>query len=383
MKNIKNDIIDQQIHDFLNPEYVYIPMPSGYELSAKDTQKVYKEDIVLSKGNSNLYSPISGTIVGKTDSLLLNNKEITSLVIKNDYKESVHNYKGAVRYISDYTKKEIKDLIKEFHAIDVDLFTGAPRLIINGIDKDPYEKTRSFLIDTYTDKLLETIDALIDVLDIKETIFTINNNDTNNVINLSSHIGTYPNIKLRLLPDLYPIGFKSILLKNLLSKKQISEGVIVLTVEDLYNIYTVLKRRKPILETLVTISGNAIDKNMVVRTKVGVSMLDLITHTCDIKDDNFYVIVNGLISGTTLEDLNSVITKDIRSIFLNTVDTQKEVECINCGLCNLKCPVHLNPKYIKEHSKANKSACIHCGLCTYICPSRINFKPYLGGTNEE
>ena len=32
MKNIKNDLIDQDIHDFLNPEDVYIPMLSGYKL---------------------------------------------------------------------------------------------------------------------------------------------------------------------------------------------------------------------------------------------------------------------------------------------------------------------------------------------------------------
>jgi len=383
MKNIKNDLINEEIHDYLNPEYVYIPIQSGYELVAKENGKVLKEEVILTKGNSNIYSPISGTIVGQTDSVLLNNKKVKSLVIKNDYKESVKKNTGAVRYISDYSKKELISLIKEYQASSVDLSTDAKRLIINGIDKDPFEKTRSYIIDSYSDKILETIDALIDVLDIKETIFAINCNDTDNVINLSSHIGTYPNIKLKLMPDMYPIGFKSILLKNILSKKQISEGVLVIQVEDLLNIYTVLKRKKPILEKLVTISGNAIDKSMVVRTKIGVSMVDLIKHVCNIKNDDYFVVINGLISGVTLEDLNNLITPNVRSIFLNTLDKQKEVECINCGLCTLQCPLHLNPKYIKEHSKANKSACIHCGLCTYICPSRINFKPYLGGSNEE
>ena len=43
----------------------------------------------------------------------------------------------------------------------------------------------------------------------------------------------------------------------------------------------------------------------------------------------------------------------------------------------MKCPVGLNPKYIKEHKKADKSKCINCGLCSYICPSKINFKECL------
>ncbi|MCR4581137.1 MAG: hypothetical protein K5666_01315, partial [Bacilli bacterium] len=142
MKNIKNDLINEEIHDYLNPEYVYIPIQSGYELVSKENGKVLKEEVILTKGNSNIYSPISGTIVGQTDSVLLNNKKVTSLVIKNDYKESVKKNTGAVRYISDYSKKELISLIKEYQASSVDLSTDAKRLIINGIDKDPFEKTR-------------------------------------------------------------------------------------------------------------------------------------------------------------------------------------------------------------------------------------------------
>ncbi len=383
MKNIKNNIKDATIHDFLNPEFIYIPILDGYKISVKEKDHVLKEDVLMSKDGINIYSPISGTIVGKSDSLLLNNKKKDFLVIENDYKEEIKKPHGVIRYISDYDKDEMIKLINDYQASKVKLDTKAKRLIINGIDKDPYEKTRSFLINSSSDKILETVDALINVLDIKETIFAINNNDTNNVLNLSSHIGTYPNIRLKLMPDIYPIGYKTILLRNLLSKRQIDEGVIVLNVEDVYNIYTVLKRKKPILEKLVTISGKSIDNSMVVNVKIGTSMADLIKNACKVNNDKYYVIINGLISGMTLENLNTIITTDVRSIFLNPIDDQEEVPCINCGLCNLKCPMHLNPKYIKEHKNADTSKCIECGLCTYICPSKINFKPYVGGNHEE
>lgn len=383
MKNIKNNIKDATIHDFLNPEFIYIPILDGYKVSVKEKDHVLKEDVLMSKDGINIYSPVSGTIVGKSDSLLLNNKKKDFLVIENDYKEEIKKPHGVIRYISDYDKDEMIKLINDYQASKVKLDTKAKRLIINGIDKDPYEKTRSFLINSSSDKILETVDALINVLDIKETIFAINNNDTNNVLNLSSHIGTYPNIRLKLMPDIYPIGYKTILLRNLLSKRQIDEGVIVLNVEDVYNIYTVLKRKKPILEKLVTISGKSIDNSMVVNVKIGTSMADLIKNACKVNNDKYYVIINGLISGMTLENLNTIITTDVRSIFLNPIDDQEEVPCINCGLCNLKCPMHLNPKYIKEHKNADTSKCIECGLCTYICPSKINFKPYVGGNHEE
>ena len=122
---------------------------------------------------------------------------------------------------------------------------------------------------------------------------------------------------------------------------------------------------------------------MVVNVKIGTSLTDLIKNTCEVIDNKYYVVKNGLIAGTTLTTLNNVITSDTRSIFLSTVDTTEEKKCINCGLCNRKCPVGLNPKYIKDHPKADRSRCINCGLCTYICPSKINFKAHLGGNDEK
>ena len=260
---------------------------------------------------------------------------------------------------------------------DLKIFNDEKTILINGVDKEETEKNYSFIINNKSDKLLETADALSNILGINNVIFAINNKDSNNVINLTSNIGTYPNIKLKLVPDVYPIGFKNILMKNVLSKKEIENGVIYLTVEDLINIYNVLKRRKPIIEKYVTIGGNCIKESIVVNTKIGTKIADLIKNTCEIINEDYYVIVNGLISGITLESLNSIVTLNTRSIFLNTLDKTSEKECINCGLCTMKCPVGLNPKYIKEHRKADKSKCIHCGLCSYICPSKINFKECL------
>jgi electron transport complex protein RnfC len=378
-----NVIFDKDIHEFLNPDHVYIPIEPGFELNVKTGAFVYMEQVLLSKDNVKIYSPVSGKILGKTTSMKLNNKDLECIVIENDFKESLKKKTPATKYINEYSKDQINDLIVKFNAIDRKLIYGAKTLVINGIDKDPFEHTSSYIINTYSDKILETIDALASILGCEETILAINNADNLNVINLINNIGTYPNIKLKLVPDIYPIGFESILLKNTVSKKQEKSGVNYLTVEDIYNIYNVLKRKKPITEKLITIAGNAVENPKVVKVKIGTSMADIIKNSVTVTDDNYYVIINGLLAGKTLTTLNNIITPDIRSIFLNTADKQKETKCIQCGLCNLKCPAGLNPKYLKEHKKADKSKCIHCGLCTYLCPANINFKKYLGGNENE
>ena len=307
---------------------------------------------------------------------ILNDNEKYEYTITIDDIIGDYHFPELLYYINKYSKQELLQLLKKYMP-DLKIFNDEKTILINGVDKEETEKNYSFIINNKSDKLLETADALSNILGINNVIFAINNKDSNNVINLTSNIGTYPNIKLKLVPDVYPIGFKNILMKNVLSKKEIENGVIYLTVEDLINIYNVLKRRKPIIEKYVTIGGNCIKESIVVNTKIGTKIADLIKNTCEIINEDYYVIVNGLISGITLESLNSIITLNTRSIFLNTLDKTSEKECINCGLCTMKCPVGLNPKYIKEHRKADKSKCINCGLCSYICPSKINFKECL------
>lgn len=383
IKENKKVHIDNNVINYLNPDYLYIPIPKDYELSVKTNSQINKEDVLLKKGDNFIYSPISGRVLGKTDSMKVNNENIDCIVIENDFKEHVKKRKFANKYINEYTKEKMIEQIKKLNGCKKNLNKEIKHIVINGIDRDPNEKTYSLIINKYSSKLLETIDALSTIFHAQNTIFAINNNDSENVINLSNNIGTYPNIKLKLLPDIYPIGFKNVLIKNLFKSKEIDEGVLYLNVEDIYNIYNVLKRNKPITEKIITISGNCIEKSFVINVKIGTSIADIIKKCCKITNEKYFCVLNGLISGLTLDSLNGVVTFDTRSIFLNTISNEKENKCINCGLCNAKCPVGLNPKYIKEHKNADRSKCINCGLCTYICPSKINFKRYLGGCNNE
>lgn len=377
-----NSLIQEEVENFLNPDYIYIPFYDTDNILVRIGEKVLKEQPIIERKNEIVYSSISGKLIGSTESMYFENKEVKCLVIENDFKEKVINKKGAVKYISEYSKNEVFSLIKKYSICSKEINNGAKTMVINGIDRDPYERTFSYLINNHCQKILEAIDALSNILNISTTILAINNHDNNNVVNLTNHIGTYPNIKLKLLSDSYPSGYKELVINNTLTKKQINEGYIYMTVEDIYNIYNVLKRRKPITEKLLTLSGNSIEKSKVLNVKIGTIISDVIENCCDIVNDKYFVIVNGLIAGSTLIHLNEPITSNTKSIFLNTKSKDIERKCINCGLCNAKCPVGLNPKYLKEHKNADRSKCIGCGLCTYICPSKINFKPYLGGKDE-
>lgn len=363
---------------YLNPDYIYIPI---YIDKLPKHKYVYKNDVVYNNQEIEYYTSISGEIVGICENLKINNQDIKCLKIENDFQEKNKNNISAVKYINKYSKEEVISLIKKY--MPNFLFNkNAKTILVNGIDKEDSEKTYSFIINHNSDKLLEAVDALAGILSIENVLIAVNNKDTRNIVNLTSNIGTYPNIKLKMVPDVYPIGFRNVLMKNILSKNEIENGILYLTVEDLLNIYNILKKNKPITEKYVTIGGNCVKKPLVIYTKIGVKIGDLIKNKIEIINDDYYVIINGLISGITLESLNSLVTIDTRSIFLNTLANDTEKECINCGLCTSKCPVGLNPKYIKEHKKADRKKCIKCGLCSYICPSKINFKECLNESKK-
>lgn len=362
---------NKQIKEYLSPDYIYLPYHENDNLNVKGKEIIYKDSIVLANKDKFTYSPVSGTVIGLCDNIVNGKKEKT-IVIENDFKESSKRNKGVKKDISNISKTELLKSIKGLRAYEKPL--NGNTLIINGIDKEPYEETYSYLIHEYTENLLECIDALISILDIHKCFFAIKNNDSNNVETLLNQIGTYPNINLKLMPDIYPISEEYVLTKELVMDSKMANGVVFLTVEDVYNIYNVLKKNKPITEKLVTITGNLLNKSKVVKVKIGTRLADIINDEFKVLSEDYHIVINGLLSGYEINSLNAIITPDIRSVYITKLDNVPASKCINCGLCHLNCPVKADPRI-----GFNMDKCLKCGLCNYICPSKIKL---VGGKNE-
>ena len=381
IKEANNINFDKTINHFLNPDYIYIPIIKGMKLNKSNEVKVYRDELLLKGSEFNIYSPISGEIKSIDNNKYIHNERIKTIVIENDFKETVKKRIPAVKYINELKGEDVLKLIDKYDVLDIPINPIAKTLVISGIEVDPFERNNTYIINNYSSMILETIDALINIFKIEKTYFCITKNNKEIVYNLTSNLGTYPNIKLKVLDNGYPLGREEVLVNRVLAKKELKWKYNYLSVRDVYNIYKVLKKDRPIGETLITVGGSFVETPKVVEVKVGTTVEDVIKNVVDVKSDKYLVVENGPLSGLTLEDLNNIITLDTRSIFLCKKDNTREKKCINCGLCSFKCPVGLNPKLIKE-GKGDKSKCIHCGVCTYVCPSKINFKKYLGDINE-
>ena len=346
---------------FLNPDYVYIPVKN---IIVKENDLVYKRQMV----SENIYSPVSGKVLGIKKCNVLNKKQNT-LVIENDFREMN----------KEKDKKKIKLNIPNL----LKLIEENPRLfnkfkssktfdtiIVSNINDNPYVYNKIFLLKENIDDILELIESLSIIYKSDNNLLIIKNNEAFIIDECLKVIGTYPKIKLTLVNDEY-------LLENeryLAEKLSLKNNCLYLTVEDILEINDLLKTNIS-TTMIITVSGNAIKENKVFRLKENTLLSVLVSKYIEIKENDYEVIINGLMTGFKLNVVDDfVITKDIKSINIMKKTNVISNKCINCGKCIEICPENVNPLTLK-----NKKKCLDCGLCSYICPARICFRNRLKG----
>lgn len=380
---IKKDpkiVIDKNIKEFLNPRFIFLPIKDDFKLKVGDNDYVYKNDIVaMDKHGHIMYSSISGRVLGVKRMPYYGGKEYPSLVIENDFKENIRARKSAKKYITDYTRKEFLDIIRdtslyvkgEYLSEKLDV-SNVP-IIINAIDPEPYFYNRFYLFKENIEEILETVDLIGSIVHSPRIVLAIKNSQSELINKLMDILGTYPNIELKLVNDAYPNGLDTIL-KRMLSMKD----ALVIPLEEIWTIYESIKRTIPVTEKLISIVGNGVAPSSVVKVKVGSLLSEAFVSHFNFTAGEVEVYLNGMMQGDIITSLKIIIDTDIDGILIMRKSKETPERCIKCGLCSKHCPMGLNPKYVFDHAGRVKpeyyDACIGCGLCNYVCPSNIDLK---------
>lgn len=363
-------LLKDTVTEYLNPNYIYLPVNDD-KLLINPKDYIYKGKEIL----KNKYSPISGRIVG-----LKNLTDDKFLVVENDFKEKLENKVSLRKNVNKMSKDQLLELVKNF---DLKLYEklncNFSKIIINCIEEQLYVGNYMFLVKEYSNELLEILNDISNILELKEITIIVKDTDYNIIDYLNNIVGIYPNINIKFLPNKYLISEKSILCKYL----NINEHFIYLNIMELYNLYNFLKRKRIVEDKFLTITGNAIENPQVFKCKMYTKLDDIITNFIEFKSENYVIIVNNLLSNHFCDAKELIVTEDIDSIFIMKKREYKEKKCILCGKCNDICPVKIKVSNLINGKNCDYEDCIKCGLCNYICPSYININKYLeGGKNE-
>ncbi|EPY1010244.1 electron transport complex subunit RsxC [Vibrio vulnificus] len=268
-------------------------------------------------------------------------------------------------------------------------------LIVNAAECEPYITADDKLLQEHAEEVLQGIEIVEHILQPKLTIIGIEDNKPE-AIKALEFAAQNKDIVIRVIPTKYPSGGEKQLIKVLTNKEvpaggiPADIGILVQNVGSLYAIKRAVIDGEPMVNRVVTLTGNTFETPRNVWVPLGTpvhALLEQFGYQADKKLPR--LIMGGPMMGFSLPHANVPITKTSNCIL---APTRKEIspagyemECIRCGACAEACPASLLPQQLQWHAKAeefdkceelNLKDCIECGACAFVCPSEIPLVSY-------
>ena len=391
----------------ITPKQVVIPMQQ--HIGAPCTPLVQVGDHVL-RGQKigdgeglcvPVHASVSGTVVAIEPRPHTSGRMVNAVVIDNDFRDTAIETKGNDASLEELNEDEILHAIREAGIVGMGgaAFPGNVKalsamgnvdtLIANACECEPYITADDSLLRTDPEHVLEGMLILRQVLKPNRVVLAVEDNKAEAIEKVNGILKDYPGIELAVLATRYPQGAEKQLIQSLTKREvppgklPVSVGCAVFNVSTFAAIYRAVRLGLPLIQRIVTVSGEAIaqPQNFVVR--MGTSFHDLIEVAGGLHDKTERVISGGPMMGIAQSDLSVPVIKATNSILCLLKDENGAAEnpvCLRCGKCVGVCPMRLHPLYMYRFTNAgrvdqlqrlNILDCIECGSCAFTCPGKL------------
>lgn len=278
----------------------------------------------------------------------------------------------------------------------------AETVILNCAECEPLIKVDRQLMVDYINEVLSGMQLLVETMGAKEGIIAVKKSYTASIEAVNSNIGNYRNLRLHILPDIYPAGDEVVLIYETTGKIvpqgkiPILVGCVVVNVETVLNAYRKVESGTNVVTKFVTIAG-LVNKPVTVEVPIGITVKELVAMAGGFSTENNVMIMGGPMTGRICSQ-NDIVTKTTKAILVlppecPPISKRQRTErfnirnamsvCSQCSMCTSLCPRNLLGQSIKPHEFMraiangltddvepflNSFFCCSCGLCEmYSC----------------
>jgi electron transport complex protein RnfC len=354
-----------------------------------------------------VHAPTSGTVTAIGPGIIAHPSGLTDTVITIEADGNDEHV--ALEPLANYTEISRAELLERIKTAGIAGLGGAgfptaqklalqrplDYLIINGVECEPYISADDRLMREHAQTIIDGTEILLHIAGCEKALIAIEANKPEAIAAFEALLDKHPQLSLRVVPVKYPSGGEKQLIQLLTGRQvpsrglPIDVGLIMQNVGTAYAVAQSILQGKPLLERVVTVTGENVEKPGNYWVRIGTPVAYLLEQ-CGFKPEpEQRVIMGGPMMGFTLADLSVPVVKITNCILVPSsqelAPAQDEMACIRCGACADVCPAQLLPQQLQWLAKAkdydgleqqNLFDCIECGACAYVCPSEIPLVHY-------
>jgi len=347
-----------------------------------------------------VYSSVSGTVKTIEPRRVVSGDKIMSIVVENDglYEEVEMIGHSDPEKLS---KEEIIHIVKEAGIVGmggagfpthVKLSPKEPDkidyVIINCAECEPYLTSDYRRMLEEPEKVIGGLKIILQLFDNAKGVLAVENNKHDCINKLKELVGNDPRISVASLKTKYPQGAERTLIYAVTGRQINSNmlpadvGCVVNNVDTAVAIYRAVTEGRPLIERIVTVTGDAISQPQNFKVRIGMNYKELIEAAGGFKKDPEKLVCGGPMMGVAIFDLDVPTTKASTALLCLTKDEVAASEpgpCINCGRCVEVCPGRVVPSKLADYAerfdeesflKGNGMECCECGCCSFVCPAK-------------
>ncbi|UCB46964.1 MAG: electron transport complex subunit RsxC [Spirochaetota bacterium] len=398
---------DSQIEIAAVPDQLVVPLvqhigaPCAPAVEAggtvKEGQVIGQSDAFVS---APIHAPVSGKVKRIERALHPLGQKVLSVFIEPDGADEKEYLKPLGDTIDQLSSDDMKKRVMEAGIVGLGGATfpshvkfSPPKdkpievLIINGCECEPYLTADYRLMLEKPGDIILGAQMIGKILGAKEIVVAVEDNKPD-AFKKFKESDAGKGIRYVLTHTKYPQGGEKMLIKAVLKREvpsgglPMDVGVVVSNVGTALAVCEAVRDGKPLIDRVLTITGNGIKKPGNYIAKIGTPVSSIIEQSGGTVGTIGKLIVGGPMMGIAQSSYDVPVIKGTSGILLLQDEKymkEGHLPCIKCSFCVQVCPTQLLPSRLSILAEAEKwelmeqfgvDDCIECGSCSYVCPSK-------------